>query len=79
VLFAMSAVADGVRFDEMLPIFEDWDFWVQLARRSAFAFTGRATAIYHATTGQSGAGAAGNLDREAVLAQRERLLRKWRT
>lgn len=79
VLFAVAAISDGLRFDESLPVFEDWDFWVQLAQRSAFAFTGRATAIYHAATGQSGAGAAGNLDRDAVLAQRRRLVDKWQS
>jgi glycosyltransferase involved in cell wall biosynthesis len=77
VLFERSLVADGCRFDETLPMFEDWDFWLQLAMRTPFAFTGRPTAIYHAAGGQSGAGAGANLDREAVLAHRERLMRKW--
>jgi Glycosyl transferase family 2 len=78
VLFAHSLVAAGLRFDETLAIFEDWDFWLQLAERTAFAFTGKPTAIYHAATGQSGAGAGTNLDRETVLAHRIRLMEKWR-
>jgi len=77
VLFDMSLVARGCRFDESLPMLEDWDFWLQLAARTRFAFTGKPTAIYHASAGQSGAGSAANLDREAVLAARERLMRKW--
>ena len=77
VLFARSAVADGHRFDVSFPIFEDWDFWLQLARRGPFAFTGKPTAIYRVAAGESGAGGAGNLDREAVLAQRNRLMEKW--
>jgi hypothetical protein len=58
-------------------VFEDWDFWLALSRRGDFVFTGRPTAIYRAAAGQSGAGAGGNLDRERVLAVRERLMRKW--
>ena len=78
VLFDLSLVAQGCRFDESLRMFEDWDFWLQCAVRTSFAFTGNATAIYHAYAGQSGAGAGANLDRDAVLAAREPLMRKWR-
>ena len=77
VLFNRSLAAEGCRFDESLATFEDWDFWLQLAHRTDFAFTGRATALYRASEGQSGAGAGANLDRAAVLAQRERLMAKW--
>jgi glycosyltransferase involved in cell wall biosynthesis len=76
-LFHRSFVDRGVRFDESLATFEDWDFWLQLSSQSDFAFTGKPTAIYRAAAGQSGAGAGPNLDRDAVLAQRERLMRKW--
>lgn len=77
VLFERSLLAEGCRFDETLALLEDWDFWLQVSMRTAFAFTGKPTAIYHAARGQSGAGAAGNLDREALLAQREHLMHKW--
>ena len=77
VLFHRSFVDAGCRFDETLPIFEDWDFWLQLSQRDGFAFTGRATALYRASAGQSGAGTGPNLDRERALAVRERLMRKW--
>lgn len=76
-LFHRSFVDAGCRFDETLEIFEDWDFWIALSREADFAFTGRRTAIYRASAGESGAGAGANLDRARVLAQRERLLRKW--
>lgn len=77
VLFSREFVDLGTRFDETLATFEDWDFWLQLSRQSDFAFTGKPTAIYRATAGTSGAGAGANLDREAVMAQRARLMRKW--
>ena len=76
-MWARSLVAEGCRFDETFPIFEDWDFWLQCAMRTAFAFTGKPTAIYHGIEGHSGAGAGVNRDREHLLAQRERLMRKW--
>lgn len=77
VLFRRSMLATGLRFDETLATLEDWDFWLQVASRTDFAFTGRPTAIYHAGAGQSGAGGGGNLDREAVLKARSEILRKW--
>jgi hypothetical protein len=78
VLFNRALVTQGCRFDESLAMFEDWDFWLQVAMRTPFAFTGRPTAIYRVDAAESGAGSGAALDREAVLAQRERLMRKWR-
>jgi hypothetical protein len=77
VLFSRDFVDQGVRFDDTLPMFEDWDFWLQLSNQADFAFTGRPTAIYRAASGASGAGSGPNLDRNAVLAHRARLMRKW--
>lgn len=77
VLFHRSFVDAGARFDESLETFEDWDFWLQLAQSCDFAFVARPGAIYRAATGASGAGAGPNLDRDAVLRQRDRLMRKW--
>lgn len=78
VLFRRKFVEEGFRIDETLTVLEDWDFWLQIASRGDFAFTGRPTAIYRASEGQSGAGAGPNLRREEVLAQRERIMAKWR-
>jgi glycosyltransferase involved in cell wall biosynthesis len=77
VLFSREFVAQGARFDESYATFEDWDFWLQLAMKTPFAFTGHATARYYASAGQSGAGSGANLDRAAALAQRNRLMLKW--
>ena len=79
VLFARSLVTEGCRYDDTFEMLEDWDFWLQVAMRTTFAFTARATAIYHAASGESGAGAGANLDREKLLEQRDRLMRKWAT
>jgi glycosyltransferase involved in cell wall biosynthesis len=76
-LFHRSFVDRGKRFDESLATFEDWDFWLQLSAETDFAFTGKPTALYRAASGESGAGSGENLDREAALAQRNRLMRKW--
>ena len=77
VLFNRAFVDAGARFDPSFPIFEDWDFWLQLSARADFAFTGKPTAIYSVESGDSGAGGGANRDRERLLAQRERLMRKW--
>ena len=77
VLFSRAFVDSGARFDESFPIFEDWDFWLQLSARADFAYSGKATAIYGLDAGDSGAGGGANRDRERLLAQRERLMRKW--
>ena len=77
VLFSRRFVDQGLRFDEALATFEDWDFWLQLSAHADLAFTGRPTAAYCASDGTSGAGSGANLDADAVRAQRDRLMRKW--
>jgi glycosyltransferase involved in cell wall biosynthesis len=77
VLFAWTLVDGGARFDASLPVFEDWDFWMQLANRADFAFSGKATALYNAEEGTSGAGAGANLNRETLLSLRAKLMAKW--
>lgn len=43
----------GIRFDDTLPLYEDWDFWLQLNRHARFYYTGHITGIYN-TCGTSG-------------------------
>lgn len=78
VLFSRRFVEMGHRFDLSYEIFEDWDFWMQLVSYGDFAYTGRATALYYPSAGQSGGGGEGNIDRELALQQRDKLVRKWR-
>ena len=45
-LFRKSLLADGCHFDESLEVFEDWDFWLQLATRTDFLHIDALTAFY---------------------------------
>ncbi len=45
-LFRKSLLADGGHFDESLDVFEDWDFWLQLATRTDFLHVDALTAFY---------------------------------
>ena len=76
-VFHRSFIDAGCRFDTTLEVFEDWDFWLQLAMRTAFAFTGAPTAIYHVESGVSGGGGGANLDRAAAMRSRDKLMAKW--
>jgi LmbE family N-acetylglucosaminyl deacetylase/glycosyltransferase involved in cell wall biosynthesis len=53
VLFERALFAEGCRFDEALDRYEDWDFWLQIAARTAFAHVPGASAAYriHASSG----------------------------
>jgi predicted HAD superfamily hydrolase/LmbE family N-acetylglucosaminyl deacetylase len=54
VLFKRDLVAQGCRFDENLDSYEDWDFWLQVARQTDFAHAAKVTAVYRAQLGESG-------------------------
>ncbi len=71
-LFRRSLLAH-CRFDESLDEAEDWDFWIQVARRSVLRFVPQETAIYRADRGRStmttGERAGANRWRDAVQAK----------
>ncbi len=46
MLFRREAVRNGARFDESLPVCEDWDFWLQLQLQGMFRFVPEDGAIY---------------------------------
>jgi GT2 family glycosyltransferase/glycosyltransferase involved in cell wall biosynthesis len=54
VLFRSAAAAALPGFDESLPIFEDWDFWIQLSRAGTFSHLPQFTATYRLGSGDSG-------------------------
>ena len=76
-LFEPSLVEAGCRFDEDLHLFQDWDFWLQAAMHTSFAFSGADTNVWRAHAGGSGAGLGTNLDAGLTNEYRERLLAKW--
>jgi hypothetical protein len=55
----------------------DWDFWIQLAQRTRFAFTARATNRWSAHSGESGCGMGSNSDPARQDHFGGRLVRKW--
>ncbi len=76
MLFARGLVEEGCSFDEDLEVYEDWDFFLQLARRTAFVHVDRITASYR-LGGGSGVGL--SADDAARRANRHRVLDKWKT
>lgn len=74
VLFSRSLVEAGCRFDESLDLYEDWDFWLQVASRAPFVHLDAVTARYRAG-GASGVGLAP--ERESQSAWRARVHAKW--
>jgi len=69
-----SEVRRACRFDESLDLFEDWDWWLQLARLGPFVRVPGVSARYVAAAG----GGSGVFGDDAAAAQaRERLLLKW--
>jgi glycosyltransferase involved in cell wall biosynthesis len=77
-LFARSLVLEGCRFDEDFECLQDWDFWLQLAQRTHFAHTGKATNLWSAYCGGSGCGLGANSDTASFERYSSLLSRKWK-
>lgn len=75
VLFSRPAVVSaGLRFDTVLPVYEDWDFWRQLSRLGPFVHLPGPSASYH-LVGDSGLSADAAAD--VAKAGRARIYAKW--
>ena len=74
VLFSRRFVDAGLRFDETLPVYEDWDFWQQLAQQDPFLHVPGVSATYR-LVGDSGLSQAG--DPQDVRRWREAVYRRW--
>ena len=75
-LFHRSILQAGCRIDESFDIYEDWDFWIQLANCTEFIFVNRVGAIYR--LGQnSGFGLTGSS--ASIERGLQALFSKWRT
>lgn len=73
VLFS-KALVENIGFDETLAVYEDWDFWIQLSRRTDFLHVPQMSALYQAG-GDSGVGLAP--DPEVQARAKEALFDKW--
>jgi len=77
VLFRRDALQRGLRFDESLPVCEDWDFWLQMLEHwgeGAFRFVPQTGAVYRMyREGGSGVWREPERTREVML----RIYRKW--
>ncbi|MDS4022101.1 MAG: PIG-L family deacetylase [Candidatus Competibacter sp.] len=74
VLFDRVLLDLGCRFDENLALYEDWDFWLQLAEHGEFLHVDRITACYR-NFGHSGFGL--RPDEARIAAGRAALFAKW--
>lgn len=74
VLFERALLADGLQVDESFPVYEDWDFWFQLAGRTPFLHVPGASATYR-LVGLSGT----TVPHDASTSQQLRMpfYRKW--
>jgi hypothetical protein len=70
-------VGADVRFDVDLPIFEDWDFWLQLQQRAPFQPVPFITAIFRPSVGTSGTGMGANFDLDRTGKQSHPFHAKW--
>lgn len=76
VLFEQSLVAkDQCGFDEDLDLFEDWDFWIQLAQHGEMVHTGKITAVYR-NYGHSNLGFKQN--ESFIRKSRGKVFEKWK-
>lgn len=77
VLFRARIQEKGCRFDEALDLFEDWDFWLQLAENGPFFYLPSVTALYRISS--SGGFGVKCGDAEKSREATRRLVAKWQT
>jgi LmbE family N-acetylglucosaminyl deacetylase/glycosyltransferase involved in cell wall biosynthesis/GT2 family glycosyltransferase len=77
VLFPRRLIEDGTRFDEKLDVYEDWDFWLQLAEKARFVYLDRVSATYF--TGGNSEVSPLAFDPEAVRTAARALFDKWKS
>lgn len=76
VLWPRRLVEDGARFDETLDVYEDWDFWLQIAEAARFVYVDRITATYF--TGGTSTVSPLEFDSNAVRMAMRTLYGKWK-
>ena len=76
-LFSADLVRQGCRFDPALECFQDWDFFIQLAQRTHFAYSREPTNRWFAFAGGSGAGVGPNGKPNATQRFHDMVVAKW--
>ncbi|HIJ89328.1 MAG: glycosyltransferase [Desulfobulbaceae bacterium] len=76
VLFPSRLLQRGSRFDETLDLYEDWDFWLQIAREIPFNYVERVSATYY-TGGDSAVGLGETANPEIMRQAGSALIDKW--
>jgi len=76
LLFPRRLAETGARFDETLEVYEDWDFWLQLAQTAKFVYLDRISATYF--KGGTSNVSPIQFDAEAVRRASRALLNKWK-
>ena len=71
LLIQRELIADGCEFDETFTIYEDWDFLIQLSRRTPFQQVAGIGAVYRWPPGS------GVNDPSRTQAMQERIFTKW--
>jgi glycosyltransferase involved in cell wall biosynthesis len=71
LLFKRDLVAEGCKFDEALTVYEDWDFLIQLSRRTPFQQVAGVGAVYRWPPGSV------VHDPSRTSALQERIFTKW--
>ncbi|MCF8143850.1 MAG: glycosyltransferase [Deltaproteobacteria bacterium] len=75
VLFPSSLLKRGICFDENFDCYEDWDFWLQMARVAPLKFVNQVTAIYYVGGGSGVSPMQPN--EQTVLEARNAVFAKW--
>jgi LmbE family N-acetylglucosaminyl deacetylase/predicted nucleic acid-binding Zn-ribbon protein len=73
ILVDRRLVDEGGRFDETLPIYEDWDFLIGLSRRTRFEQVPGVSAVYRYPPGS------GVTDSQGTAAAQAQVFRKWQS
>jgi glycosyltransferase involved in cell wall biosynthesis len=76
-LFHRSLVEEGARFDPQFVVYEDHDFFVNLASRTEFRFVNVATCVWNAYDGESGCGHGANTNEPQREKYYDKMHRKW--
>lgn len=74
IMFARKLLEKGARFDETFPVYEDWDFLLQLAQLTEFTHVPEIRAYYR-LGGESGVFTGNQMTHQG----REQIFEKWKT